>query len=67
VVGLGFCGAWRVRPLVGVHRFLVAQWADCWTHLKRDFQGLSDCSREAEPVGRWGLAEAGAIGLPSGC
>jgi transposase len=26
-------------------------------HLKRDFQGLVDRGRGAEPIGRWGLAE----------
>src|SRR5215216_3343828 len=32
---------------------------DCvrMVHLKRDFQGLVDRGGEAEPVGRWGLAE----------
>jgi len=28
-----------------------------WAHLKRDFQGLVDRGGEAEPIGRWGLAE----------
>jgi transposase len=29
----------------------------CHAHLKRDFQGLVDRGGEAEPIGRWGLAE----------
>jgi len=29
----------------------------CWAHLKRDFQALVDRNGEAEPIGRWGLAE----------
>ncbi len=36
-----------------------APMGDCvrMVHLKRDFQALVDRGREAEPVGRWGLAE----------
>src|SRR3954470_17879752 len=29
----------------------------CWAHLKRHFQALVDRGGEAEPIGRWGLAE----------
>src|SRR5918997_3139719 len=29
----------------------------CHAHLKRDFQRLVGCGGEAEPIGRWGLAE----------
>jgi transposase len=29
----------------------------CYAHLKRDFQNLVDRGGEAEPIGRWGLAE----------
>jgi transposase len=38
-------------------RFPAEQRALCWAHLKRDFQGLVDRGGEAEPIGRWGLAE----------
>jgi transposase len=38
-------------------RFPAERRAICWAHLKRDFQGLVDRGGEAEPVGRWGLAE----------
>ena len=29
----------------------------CHAHLKRDFQALADRGGDAEPIGRWGLAE----------
>src|SRR4051812_38128082 len=38
-------------------RFPAEQPALCWAHLKRDFQALLDRGGEAEPAGRWGLAE----------
>lgn len=38
-------------------RFPGERRALCYAHLKRDFQGLVDRSGEAEPIGRWGLAE----------
>jgi transposase len=38
-------------------RFPAERRALCWAHLKRDFQGLEDRGGEAEPIGRWGLAE----------
>jgi transposase len=38
-------------------RFPAERRALCHAHLKRAFQGLVDRSGEAEPVGRWGLAE----------
>ena len=36
-----------------------APMCDCvrMVHLKRDFQALVDRGGEAEPIGRWGLAE----------
>ena len=39
------------------NRFPAEQRALCWAHLKRDFQALVDRDAEAEPLGRWGLAE----------
>ena len=38
-------------------RFPAERRALCWAHLKRAFQGLVDRGEEAEPIGRWGLAE----------
>jgi transposase len=38
-------------------RFPAERRALCWAHLKRDFQALVDRGGEAEPIGRWGLAE----------
>jgi transposase len=38
-------------------RFPAERRALCWAHLKRAFQGLVDRGGEAEPIGRWGLAE----------
>jgi transposase len=39
------------------NRFPGERRALCWAHLKRAFQGLVDRGGEAEPIGRWGLAE----------
>jgi transposase len=38
-------------------RFPAERRALCYAHLKRDFQALVDRGGEAEPIGRWGLAE----------
>jgi transposase len=38
-------------------RFPAERRALCWAHLKRAFQGLVDRGGDAEPIGRWGLAE----------
>jgi transposase len=38
-------------------RFPAERRALCWAHLERDFQALVDRGGEAEPIGRWGLAE----------
>ena len=38
-------------------RFPAGRRALCYAHLKRDFQALVDRGGEAEPIGRWGLAE----------
>jgi transposase len=39
------------------NRFPAARRALCYAHLKRDFQALVDRGGEADPIGRWGLAE----------
>ena len=39
------------------NRFPAERRALCYAHLKRDFQALVDRGGEAEPIGRWGLAE----------
>jgi transposase len=39
------------------NRFPAERRALCWAHLKRAFRGLVDRGGEAEPVGRWGLAD----------
>ena len=39
------------------NRFPAERRALCWAPLKRAFQGLVDRGGEAEPIGRWGLAE----------
>jgi transposase len=39
-------------------RFPAERRALCHAHLKRDFQGLVNRGGEAEPLGRWGLAES---------
>jgi transposase len=38
-------------------RYPAERRALCWAHLQRALQGLVDRGGEAEPVGRWGLAE----------
>jgi transposase len=42
-------------------RFPAERRALCWAHLKRAFQSLVDRGRDAEPIGRWGLAEIGRL------
>ncbi len=42
-------------------RFPAERRALCWAHLKRAFQGLVDRGGDAEPIGRWGLAEIGRL------
>jgi transposase len=42
-------------------RFPAERRALCRAHLKRDFEGLVDRGGEAEPIGRWGLAETARL------
>ena len=49
IVGSDRYGAYR--------RFPAERRGLCWSHLKRDFEGLADRVGAAEPIGRWGLAE----------
>jgi transposase len=49
IVGSDRYGAYR--------RFPAERRGLCWSHLKRDFEGLADRGGAAEPIGRWGLAE----------
>jgi transposase len=39
------------------NRYHADRRALCHAHLKRDFQALADRGGDAEPIGRWGLAE----------
>jgi transposase len=57
LLGAGFRGVVGSDRWSAYRRFPAEQRALCWAHLKRDFQGLVDRGREAESVGRWGLAE----------
>lgn len=49
IVGSDRYGAYR--------RFPAPRRGLCWSHLKRDFEGLADRGGAAAPIGRWGLAE----------
>jgi transposase len=57
LLGADFAGVVGSDRWSAYRRFPAEQRALCWAHLKRDFQGLVDRGGEAEPVGRWGLAE----------
>ena len=57
LLGSKFAGVVGSDRWSAYSRFPAEQRALCWAHLKRDFQGLVDRGGEAEPVGRWGLAE----------
>src|SRR5438270_3275190 len=43
------------------NRYHADRRALCHAHLKRDFQALADRGGDAEPIGRWGLAEIGRL------
>jgi transposase len=57
LLGAEFGGVVGADRWSAYRRFPAEQRALCWAHLKRDFQGLVDRGGEAEPIGRWGLAE----------
>ena len=57
LLGADFAGVVGSDRWSAYNRFPAERRAICWAHLKRDFQGLVDRGGEAEPVGRWGLAE----------
>ena len=58
LLGADYAGVVGSDRWSAYRRFPAEQRALCWAHLKRDFQGLVDRGGEAEPVGRWGLAES---------
>jgi transposase len=57
LLGSAFTGVVGSDRWSAYSRFPAEQRALCWAHLKRDFQALVDRGGEAEPIGRWGLAE----------
>src|SRR5215208_4806867 len=57
LLGADFAGVVGSDWWSAYNRFPAERRALCWAHLKRAFQGLMDRGGEAEPVGRWGLAE----------
>jgi transposase len=63
LLGADFAGVVGSDRWSAYSRFPAEQRALCWAHLKRDFQALADRGGEAEPVGRWGLAEIARLFL----
>jgi transposase len=57
LLGADFSGVVGSDRWSAYSRFPAERRALCHAHLKRDFQGLVDRGGEAEPIGRWGLAE----------
>jgi transposase len=57
LLGADYAGVVGSDRWSAYRRFPAEQRALCWAHLKRDFQALVDRGSEAEPIGRWGLAE----------
>jgi transposase len=57
LLGSDFTGVIGSDRWSAYNRFRAERRALCWAHLKRAFQGLVDRGGEAEPIGRWGLAE----------
>jgi transposase len=57
LLGEGFAGVAGSDRWPAYNRLPAERRALCYAHLKRDFQALVDRGGEAEPIGRWGLAE----------
>jgi transposase len=57
LLGPAFTGVVGSDRWSAYSRFPAERRALCWAHLKRAFQSLVDRGGEAEPIGRWGLAE----------
>jgi transposase len=57
LLGPGFMGVVGSDRWSAYNRFPAERRALCHAHLKRHFQALVDRGGEAEPIGRWGLAE----------
>jgi transposase len=57
LLGSQFAGVVGSDRWSAYSRFPADRRALCHAHLKRAFQGLVDRGGEAEPIGRWGLAE----------
>ncbi len=57
LLGANFAGVVGSDRWSAYNRFSAERRVFCWAHLKRDFQALVDRGGEAEPIGRWGLAE----------
>ena len=57
LLGCRFSGVVGSDRWSAYSRFTAERRALCHAHLRRDFQGLVDRGGEAEPIGRWGLAE----------
>src|SRR6185312_16251600 len=57
LLGATFAGVVGSDRWSAYSRFPAERRALCHAHLKRDFQALVDRGGEAEPIGRWGLAE----------
>src|SRR5439155_2117481 len=57
LLGAAFVGVVGSDRWSAYSRFPAERRALCHAHLKRHFQALVDRGGEAEPIGRWGLAE----------
>jgi transposase len=57
LLGANFAGVIGSDRWSAYKQFPAERGALCWAHLKRAFQALVDREGEAEPIGRWGLAE----------
>src|SRR3954449_12914393 len=57
LLGADFAGVVGSDRWSAYSRFPAERRALCHAHLKRDFQALVDRGGDAEPTGRWGLAE----------